>query len=128
MDSYYIFSCHTQDENSDKWVIAVHNYNPVRENQLPLQKGERYFVVDSSNSQWWYVKTAVGDAGYVPTNYIHKPNSLTTFDWYYKDLTRQQAESILLEENREGCFLVRDSVSKKNTYTLSVTSKDPEKL
>ena len=74
------------------------------------------------------MKSAAGDAGYVPTNYIHKPNSLTTFDWYYKDLTRQQAESILLEENREGCFLVRDSVSKKNTYTLSVTSKDPEKL
>ncbi|VDP36131.1 unnamed protein product [Echinostoma caproni] len=32
----------------------------------------------------------------------------------------------MLDENREGCFLVRDSVSKKNTYTLSVTSKDPE--
>ncbi|VDL58130.1 unnamed protein product [Hymenolepis diminuta] len=46
--------------------------------------------------------------------------------WYYKDITRQQAEAILLEENREGCFLVRDSVSKKNTYTLSVTSKDPD--
>ncbi|VDN16611.1 unnamed protein product [Dibothriocephalus latus] len=46
--------------------------------------------------------------------------------WYYKDITRQQAEAILLEESREGCFLVRDSVSKKNTFTLSVTSKDPE--
>ncbi|VDL88913.1 unnamed protein product, partial [Schistocephalus solidus] len=48
------------------------------------------------------------------------------YSWYYKDITRQQAEAILLEESREGCFLVRDSVSKKNTFTLSVTSKDPE--
>ncbi|EUB59829.1 Tyrosine-protein kinase Btk29A [Echinococcus granulosus] len=113
-------------EENEKTVIAVHNYNPVRENQLPLQKGEKYYVVNDSNAQWWYVRNMAGQSGYVPTNYIHKPNSLNSFDWYYKDITRQQAEAILLEENREGCFLVRDSVSKKNTYTLSVTSKDPD--
>lgn len=113
-------------DDSENTVIAVHNYNPVRENQLPLQKGEKYFVVNQSNAQWWYVRNMAGQAGYVPTNYIHKPNSLNSFDWYYKDITRQQAEAILLEESREGCFLVRDSVSKKNTFTLSVTSKDPE--
>eukprot|EP00108_Taenia_solium_P006547 TsM_001092300 transcript=TsM_001092300 gene=TsM_001092300 len=129
-------------EENEKTVIAVHNYNPVRENQLPLQKGEKYYVVNDSNAQWWYVRNMAGQSGYVPTNYIHKPNSLNSFEqkahapgskkglglhsWYYKDITRQQAEAILLEENREGCFLVRDSVSKKNTYTLSVTSKDPD--
>lgn len=113
-------------DDAENTVIAVHNYNPVRENQLPLQKGEKYFVVNQSNAQWWYVRNMAGQLGYVPTNYVHKPNSLNSFDWYYKDITRQQAEAILLDENREGCFLVRDSVSKKNTYTLSVTSKDPE--
>ncbi|KAA0183430.1 Tyrosine-protein kinase [Fasciolopsis buskii] len=113
-------------DDSENTVIAVHNYNPVRENQLPLQKGEKYYVVNQSNAQWWYVRNMAGQLGYVPTNYVHKPNSLNSFDWYYKDITRQQAEAILLDENREGCFLVRDSVSKKNTYTLSVTSKDPE--
>ncbi|KAL3313793.1 hypothetical protein Ciccas_007602 [Cichlidogyrus casuarinus] len=110
----------------DNVVIAIHNYNPLPKNQLKLQKGERYFIVDQSNSQWWYVRNSAGQAGYVPTNYIHKPNSLDAYDWYYKGITRQQAEAILLEEQREGCFLVRDSVSKKNTFTLSVTSKDPE--
>ncbi|TNN15285.1 Tyrosine-protein kinase Tec isoform 2 [Schistosoma japonicum] len=113
-------------DEGENTVIAVHNYNPVRENQLPLQKGEKYYVVNQSNAQWWYVRNMAGQLGYVPTNYVHKPNSLNSFDWYYKDITRQQAEAILLDENREGCFLVRDSVSKKNTYTLSVTSKDPE--
>ncbi|CAH8564844.1 unnamed protein product [Dicrocoelium dendriticum] len=114
-------------DDSENTVIAVHNYNPVRENQLPLQKGEKYYVVNRSNAQWWYVRNMItGQLGYVPTNYVHKPNSLNSFDWYYKDITRQQAEAILLDEGREGCFLVRDSVSKKNTYTLSVTSKDPE--
>ncbi|TGZ51347.1 hypothetical protein CRM22_010750 [Opisthorchis felineus] len=113
-------------DDNENTVIAVHNYNPVRENQLPLKKGEKYYVVNQSNAQWWYVRNADGQLGYVPTNYVHKPNSLSSFDWYYKDITRQQAEAILLDEGREGCFLVRDSVSKKNTYTLSVTSKDPE--
>ncbi|KAF8571853.1 hypothetical protein P879_01483 [Paragonimus westermani] len=113
-------------DDNENTVIAVHNYNPVRENQLPLQKGEKYYVVNQSNAQWWYVRNMAGQLGYVPTNYVHKPNSLNSFDWYYKDITRQQAEAILLDEGREGCFLVRDSVSKKNTYTLSVTSKDHE--
>ncbi|XP_018648547.1 tyrosine kinase [Schistosoma mansoni] len=121
----YIQPTFDMDEGENT-VIAVYNYNPVRENQLPLQKGEKYYVVNQSNAQWWYVKNMTGQLGYVPTNYVHKPNSLNSFDWYYKDITRQQAEAILLDENREGCFLVRDSVSKKNTYTLSVTSKDPE--
>lgn len=61
-------------------MIAVHNYNPVRENQLPLQKGEKYYVVNDSNGQWWYVRNMAGQSGYVPTNYIHKPNSLNSFE------------------------------------------------
>ncbi|VDN13446.1 unnamed protein product [Dibothriocephalus latus] len=68
-----------EEDDSENTVIAVHNYNPVRENQLPLQKGEKYFVVNQSNAQWWYVRNMAGQAGYVPTNYIHKPNSLNSF-------------------------------------------------
>ena len=67
-------------EVEENTVIAVYNYNPVRENQLQLQKGEKYFVVNSDNPQWWYVRSLTGMVGYVPTNYIQKPNSLTTFE------------------------------------------------
>ncbi len=74
-----IVFCSLQEEN-DKTVIAVHNYNPMRENQLPLQKGEKYYVVNDSNAQWWYVRNMAGQSGYVPTNYIHKPNSLNSFE------------------------------------------------
>ncbi|THD19043.1 Tyrosine-protein kinase [Fasciola hepatica] len=67
-------------DDSENTVIAVHNYNPVRENQLPLQKGEKYYVVNQSNAQWWYVRNMAGQLGYVPTNYVHKPNSLNSFE------------------------------------------------
>ncbi|KAF5402163.1 hypothetical protein PHET_04102 [Paragonimus heterotremus] len=98
-------------DDSENTVIAVHNYNPVRENQLPLQKGEKYYVVNQSNAQWWYVRNMAGQLGYVPTNYVHKPNSLNSFDWYYKDITRQQAEAILLDEGREGTTAVTNGTT-----------------
>ncbi|PAA69305.1 hypothetical protein BOX15_Mlig029197g1, partial [Macrostomum lignano] len=106
-------------------VVAIHNFRPMRENQLKLEKGNRYIVVDGTNSKWWYVRDSAGEYGYIPTNYIRKPDSLETFDWYYRKISRQRAEHMLLDAGRkEGCFLVRDSVSKKDAYTLSVMAKD----
>ncbi|PAA50730.1 hypothetical protein BOX15_Mlig006826g1, partial [Macrostomum lignano] len=106
-------------------VVAIHNFRPMRSNQIRLEKGGRYMVVDGSNAKWWYVRDSSGEYGYIPANYIRKPDSLETYDWYYKNISRQRAEHILLDLGRkEGCFLVRDSVSKRNSYTLSVMAKD----
>ena len=115
-------------DTGDNIVVAVHNYKPIHRNQLRLEKGEKYLVLDKSNLKWWYCRAENGHCGYVPTNFIQKPNSLQTYDWYYKNISRQRAETLLLEEGRrEGCFLVRDSVSKRNTFSLSVLAKDPTK-
>lgn len=74
------YKLHFLQDEGENTVIAVHNYNPVRENQLPLQKGEKYYVVNQSNAQWWYVRNMAGQLGYVPTNYVHKPNTLNSFE------------------------------------------------
>lgn len=42
--------------------------------------------------------------------------------WYVGDMSRQRAESLLKQEDKEGCFVVRNS-STKGLYTLSLFTK-----
>lgn len=43
--------------------------------------------------------------------------------WYYKNCTRERSEAILREEQREGCFLVRES-SAPGMFTLSLLTTE----
>ena len=49
---------------------------------------------------------------------------LTSFDWYVGDMSRQRAEAMLKNEDKEGAFVVRNS-STKGLYTLSLYTKIP---
>lgn len=42
--------------------------------------------------------------------------------WYVGDMSRQRAESLLKQGDKEGCFVVRKS-STKGLYTLSLHTK-----
>ena len=44
---------------------------------------------------------------------------LSTFDWYYVDKSRVGSETLLKSEQKDGCFIVRNS-STKGMYTLSL--------
>ena len=49
---------------------------------------------------------------------------LISFLRYVSDMSRQRAESMLKGEDKEGCFVVRNS-STKGLYTLSLFTKIP---
>lgn len=44
--------------------------------------------------------------------------------WYVGDMSRQRAETLLRYDDKEGCFVVRNS-STKGLYTLSLYTKVP---
>ena len=44
--------------------------------------------------------------------------------WYLGDASRQRAEAMLMKEETEGCFVVRNSSTTNGLYTLSVYSKN----
>lgn len=104
--------------------IAIYDYDPVEEGDLELQKGEQYEIIDNSREHWWLAKNSTGKQGYIPSNYVKRKFDLEIYDWYYKDLSRPQAESILKQSVREGCFLVRDSVSTPGQYSLSLFTQE----
>lgn len=57
-----------------------------------------------------------------------RPSLINCFfknSWYVGDMSRQRAESLLKQNDKEGCFVVRKS-STKGLYTLSLHTKVPQ--
>uniref|UniRef100_A0A8D0HDW7 Tyrosine-protein kinase n=1 Tax=Sphenodon punctatus TaxID=8508 RepID=A0A8D0HDW7_SPHPU len=107
-------------------VVALYDYTPMSEQDLQLQKGEEYLILEEDNPTWWRAKDKSGREGYIPSNYVTETkDSLETFEWYSKNITRSQAEQLLKQEGKEGGFIVRDSTSNAGKYTVSVFAKPP---
>ncbi|XP_071614393.1 tyrosine-protein kinase BTK isoform X2 [Heliangelus exortis] len=113
-----------------KKVVALYNYLPMNAQDLQLQKGKEYFILEESHLPWWKARDKDGREGYIPSNYVTETsNSLEIFEWYSKNITRSQAEQLLKQEGKDGGFIVRDSTSKTGKYTVSVYAKssvDPQ--
>lgn len=69
--------------------------------------------------QWKVRKAILGPVAY---RYCINGWLLLFFRWYVGDMSRQRAESLLKQEDKEGCFVVRNS-STKGLYTLSLYTK-----
>ncbi|GAB1601730.1 tyrosine-protein kinase TXK-like isoform X1 [Argonauta hians] len=114
----------TSESSNDKIYVAIYDYTPYDQRDLLLTTGERYEILNDSNEHWWLAKNRRGEKGYIPSNYVKKLCDLEIFDWYYKDITRQYCEMLLKKDGRDGCFMVRDSTTKGNIYTVSVFCKE----
>ncbi|XP_057366384.1 tyrosine-protein kinase Btk29A-like isoform X1 [Daphnia carinata] len=109
-----------------KKVVALYPFQAIESGDISLEKGEEYEVVDDSQEHWWKVRDKFGGIGYIPSNYVKEKEliGLQKYDWYVGDMSRQRAENVLKHEDREGCFVIRNS-STKGMYTLSLFTKIP---
>ncbi|XP_055838392.1 tyrosine-protein kinase Btk29A isoform X2 [Episyrphus balteatus] len=110
-----------------KIVVALYPFKAIEGGDLSLEKNAEYEVIDDSQEHWWKVKDQHGNVGYIPSNYV-KPKALLgleRYEWYVGDMSRQRAESLLKQGDKEGCFVVRKS-STKGLYTLSLHTKVPQ--
>ncbi|KAK5925382.1 hypothetical protein CgunFtcFv8_017908 [Champsocephalus gunnari] len=116
----------THDASDQRMVFALQDYTPVRNDELFLQKDQAYTLINSSTSKWWAVQDGRGDTGFVPSNYLAEKtgNNFQRFEWYNKNMTRGEAETLLVKQGKEGAFMVRDS-SHVGVYTVSVFTKAP---
>uniref|UniRef100_A0AAX7V2S9 Tyrosine-protein kinase n=1 Tax=Astatotilapia calliptera TaxID=8154 RepID=A0AAX7V2S9_ASTCA len=85
------------EDSGQQKVIALQNYTPQGDNDLPLQKDQEYLLVKNSHSTWWLVQDERGR------------------------VTECTAER---EKSYEGAFIVRDS-RQAGVYTVSVFTKAP---
>ncbi|XP_064624330.1 tyrosine-protein kinase Src42A-like [Lineus longissimus] len=115
--------------SNSKIFIALYDYDARTDEDLSFKKGEHLEILDDKQGDWWYATSrSTHSQGYIPSNYVAKLKSLESEPWYFGKIKRIEAEKkLLLPENEHGAFLIRDSESRRNDFSLSVRDGDTVK-
>lgn len=115
--------------SNNKIFVALYDYDARTDEDLSFRKGEHLEILNDTQGDWWLAKSkATKQEGYIPSNYVAKLKSIEAEPWYFGKIKRIEAEKkLLLPENDHGAFLIRDSESRKNDYSLSVRDGDTVK-
>ncbi|XP_035510291.1 cytoplasmic protein NCK1 isoform X1 [Dicentrarchus labrax] len=137
-------------------VQALYPFGSGNDEELNFEKGEVMEVVEKpeNDPEWWKCRKADGQLGLVPKNYVtvldstsHKPTAgpagpptpdcdyispsgsgrFAGKEWYYGKVTRHQAEVALNQRGIEGDFLIRDSESSPNDFSISLKAQSKNK-
>ncbi|XP_045460826.1 tyrosine-protein kinase Src42A-like [Harmonia axyridis] len=102
--------------------VALYDYDARTDEDLGFRKGEYLEILNDSHGDWWLaVNKRTLRKGYVPSNYVAKLKSIEAEPWYFHKIKRFEAEKKLFSHlNEPGAFLIRDSESSNNDYSLSV--------
>lgn len=113
-------------ETETRTVVAIKDFTPIDQGDLPLHKDQKYILIDDSHFDWWMVQDFEGRKGYVPSVYVAGKfeTNFDRFEWYNNNITSGDAVNLLSKEGKEGAFMVRKS-SKAGLYTVSVYSRAP---
>lgn len=109
--------------------IALYDYETRTEEDLRFKKGEHLEILDNLQGDWWFARSKkTRMEGYIPSNYVAKLKSIEAEPWFFGKIKRVEAERELLSaENEHGSFLIRDSESRRDDYSLSVRDGDTVK-
>uniref|UniRef100_A0A2K6SB12 Tyrosine-protein kinase n=1 Tax=Saimiri boliviensis boliviensis TaxID=39432 RepID=A0A2K6SB12_SAIBB len=112
--------------SEDIIVVALYDYEAIHHEDLSFRKGDQMMVLEESG-EWWKARSlATRKEGYIPSNYVARVDSLETEEWFFKGISRKDAERQLLAPgNMLGSFMIRDSETTKGSYSLSVRDYDP---
>ncbi|XP_053574766.1 tyrosine-protein kinase ITK/TSK [Bombina bombina] len=106
------------------WALALYDYKTTNPLELVLCRGEEYMPLDTSDPNWWKVQDKNGHIGHAPRSYLamKSKGSLLEYEWYNRNISRNQAEKLLANHGKEGAFMVRDS-RHPGMYTVSIFTK-----
>ncbi|XP_055348307.1 tyrosine-protein kinase Src42A-like [Paramacrobiotus metropolitanus] len=109
--------------------VALYDYDARTDEDLSFRKGDHLEILNDTQGDWWFARSRTSrQEGYIPSNYVAKLKSIEAEPWYFGKIKRLEAEKkLLLAENEHGAFLVRDSESRKNDFSLSVRDQDTVK-
>lgn len=65
----YVTTTDSFTDKVDCEAIAKYNYTPVRDDEVPLNKGDRVYVLEKEGDGWWRGE-AKGKTGWFPSNYV----------------------------------------------------------
>eukprot|EP00096_Caligus_rogercresseyi_P009105 TRINITY_DN302_c0_g1_i2.p1 TRINITY_DN302_c0_g1~~TRINITY_DN302_c0_g1_i2.p1 ORF type:complete len:544 (+),score=182.00 TRINITY_DN302_c0_g1_i2:133-1764(+) len=112
-----------------KTFVALYDYDARTDEDLTFKKGEHLEILNDGQGDWWYARSRASKLeGYIPSNYVAKLKSIEAEPWYFGKIKRMEAEKkLLLPQNEHGSYLIRDSESRRNDYSLSLRDGDTVK-
>uniref|UniRef100_G3PN00 Tyrosine-protein kinase n=1 Tax=Gasterosteus aculeatus aculeatus TaxID=481459 RepID=G3PN00_GASAC len=104
-----------------KIVISLYPYEALHDDDLGFKKGEKMKILEE-HGEWSKAKSlTTNKEGFIPGNYVAQADSMETEEWFFKDITRKDAErQLLAPANKPGSYLIRESETSKGSYSLSV--------
>ncbi|XP_062848105.1 SH2/SH3 adapter protein Nck1 isoform X1 [Trichomycterus rosablanca] len=135
-------------------VQALYPFSSGNDEELNFEKGEVMDVLEKpeNDPEWWKCRKVDGQVGLVPKNYVtvlQEPQNMSSMagpptpdfdyiepsesgrfagkEWYYGKVTRHQAEVALNQRGMEGDFLIRDSESSPNDFSISLKAQTKNK-
>ncbi|VDM18198.1 unnamed protein product [Hydatigera taeniaeformis] len=102
-------------------VHALYTYVAQNADDLSFQKGDVMLVESGLSEAWWLARhLRTGQQGYIPSNYVTVENGQSTQMEAWYDITRKDAERMLLMPGLpQGTYILRPSSDARN-YALSI--------
>ncbi|KAG9355216.1 hypothetical protein JZ751_000054 [Albula glossodonta] len=115
-----IFQKMEEQSETGKIVIALYPYDAIHRDDLGFKKGEKLKVLEEQG-EWWRAKSlSTRKEGFIPSNYVAEANTMETEEWFFKDITRKDAErQLLAPANKAGAYLIRESETSKGERTAA---------
>uniref|UniRef100_A0A0N5BRC9 Tyrosine-protein kinase n=1 Tax=Strongyloides papillosus TaxID=174720 RepID=A0A0N5BRC9_STREA len=113
----------SQGSRTHNVYIALFDYEARTDEDLSFKKNELLEILNEmQNGDWWYARSLVTNkTGFIPSNYVAPEKSIDAEPWYFGSLRRIDGEKVLLQSsNDHGSFLIRDSETRDNEFSLSV--------
>ncbi|XP_060899952.1 tyrosine-protein kinase Lyn isoform X3 [Labrus mixtus] len=114
-----------EEQSVGKIMITLYPYEAMHPDDLGFKKGEMVKVLEE-HGEWWKAKSlTTKKEGFIPSNYVAEVNTIETEAWFFKDITRKDAErQLLAPANKPGSYLIRESETSKGSYSLSIRDMD----
>lgn len=125
VDTEQRYVLNKKPQNEDAIYTAMWRFNARTEEELTFEEGD-VFKVFTFSGEWWQAgkldpNGKVIGKGFVPYNYLVRGESVEAQLWYFGNLSRSEAITLLLQSgNANGTFLVRISEKEKVGFVLSV--------
>ncbi|KAM3877952.1 src-like-adapter 2 [Diretmus argenteus] len=98
-------------------VVSLYDYPSYGLAESTMHIGERLSILSDDGDFMMVKSVTTGRQSYIPTNYTAK----VTNRWLFTGINRYKAvELLMLPHNQTGAFMIRESQSSKDCYSLSI--------
>uniref|UniRef100_A0A669BLS1 Src like adaptor 2a n=1 Tax=Oreochromis niloticus TaxID=8128 RepID=A0A669BLS1_ORENI len=104
-------------ESPESVIVSLVDYPSFGETELTMCIGERLTMTSDDGDFIMVRSTTTGRESYVPIEYTAR----VTDRWLFKGISRYKAvELLMLPNNQNGAFLIRESETSRDSYSLSI--------